>query len=872
MRGLHWLLATAIASLAVTSAGAAGETCSASATASWKSKCASRTAGNRDFLPLTEIASGEINIDDSTLADTYNQARLTALKLSGTVGSAAMNGMRKKSRTWYEASLRKVLTYLCAETATSDELERCVPLNSTFAERDVNGKCVVLTDKNNCNSKGMCERESNCKWDDAINAASFRREIFTSANVTTAITWMQKDYPTSFAGFLAPGIVFAVISALSCVAFLILRCVFNQCGGRNPREKGYTRCHILIPSVIFMVCSVAVFICCLVTIAQNTNISEGVGGVLNSLNVTMENIDIFAGNIKKPLLQASEQLQIAKASVDAQVNDLEWVATDGAKLQQMITDFGTYYKKQGPFPFETCDATKESCVVCPDAVCGAPLGSFTTKASEALAGTGGLVAKSIATMKEAFVTKSDNISISLKVATMEIGGLANMTESSKKVVSVIKETFDDYSFSRSALVLSVFLFGVLASLIGVFAIFKGVCKRESVWVHMLHLSWLIGVLVCILGFVLASSLLAVGALWFDTCNYMSILHSDLTPYFPARASTIVNACFQDISILTPLNVDESLVFQCDLDDLFTNISSADMAAVNTLITSYGVQIANFGLRDFGFDASVSRTLIAAANTAAKDVDLVGAVPFSRDNIVTPWTAYGETSAGSACTSKDVTTDMQPVCYMDTKCATGTGSVSNKDKCKEAYTSAYYYTLSFSKISNMLDEMREDLLGDVGTGFSPGWKYDVSIREFAQDYFKRVAAVRTTSLDSMMKGEVGKVIETIERVRCTESCGWINISFNAVHEALCTDILGTTLAISLCVLFLCIFLIPMIVTGITLQKRLRGSKKGTYEELEKRLQQLESKQRDEARAKKVANSESSNKGIDLFKFKKNLDSA
>ncbi|TMW57380.1 hypothetical protein Poli38472_003305 [Pythium oligandrum] len=863
------LLLVALTSLAIAGVYGDDATCSATATASWKSKCISRTAGNRDFLPLTDLQAGDVNLDDTNLADTYRQARLTALKLSGQVGSAAMANMRRKSVTWYELSLKKMLTFFCVETASAQDLERCVVPTSPLAERDVSGACVQLLDNTSCSSQGLCERRSNCKWDDAIDGALSRRELFTAANATAAEKWMEKDYPTSFAPFLAPGVVFAVLTALSCVGFLLLRCVFNQCGGRNPREKGYTKCDIVVPAVIFMVCSAAVFICSFITVAQNTNISEGVTGVLNSLNVTLENIDIFAVNVKTPLEQAAQQLQNAQIAVASQVKDTDWIVAEGNTLRQMLNDFSTIYQNQGPFPFKTCDATSVSCVTCPDKVCGSPLKAFVNNASVSMDNSSGAVARTVQTMQDTFLNKSANISLSLRRATIEIQELANLSESSSAVVDVIRTTFDDYSFSRSALVLSVFLFGIVASLLGMGAIFKGVCKKKTAWVQLLHVSWLLGTLVCILGFVLGTSLLAVGALWYDACNYMNILHTDLTPYFPSRVAGIVNACFNDSSILKPLQLEDALAFQCQIDDNYAMLSKADFNALTAMTTTYGAQVSEYGLRDFGFDSSVSRDLIARANTGVKDANRAPTKSFTQDNIVTPWEAYGETAA-SGCSNTSLSADQIPVCYMESKCQSGTAPTSAKDKCKEAFNTAYYYVLSFAKISQMLDEMREDLLGDTGKGFSPSWSYDVSIAEFARSYFAKLASVRTSNLAYLMNGEVGKVIENIEHVRCTESCGWINISFNAVHGAMCSDILGTTLGISVCVFFLCFFLIPMIVTGITLQKRLRGAKKGTYEELEKRLQQLETKQRESARGK---NSPSKGRGgIDLFKFKKNLDSA
>ncbi|KAF1336377.1 hypothetical protein FI667_g216, partial [Globisporangium splendens] len=302
---------------ATTAASAA--TCSATATASWQGKCAVRTSNNKDLLPLTNMDASEINIDESNIVDTYESARLTALKLSGTVGNAAMSGMRKKTKTWYETSLRNMTTYFCVEMMSLGELDRCVEASNPDAALDITGQCIKLTGVDSYSSKGMCEHESNCKWDDVEAGTSSRRGLFTADNVTTAAKWMEKGYPSSLASFVAPGIVFAVLTSLIFVGFIILRCIFNQCGGRNPREKGYTRCDIVIPSVIFMVCTLAVFICSVVTIAQNTNISDGVNGILNSLNVTLVDIDIFASNLQASLIDAEAQIQSAATSVSAQI-------------------------------------------------------------------------------------------------------------------------------------------------------------------------------------------------------------------------------------------------------------------------------------------------------------------------------------------------------------------------------------------------------------------------------------------------------------------------------------------------------------------------------------------------------------------------
>lgn len=847
-------------------------TCSATAEATWQATCAARTIYNQDYIPLSGMEYSEINIDETDIEATYNAARINALKLSGQAGNAAMGGMRKKTAAWYQQSLARFTTYLCVMLSTDEELERCVDASSPYAARDIDGNCIVIKGDGACSSKGLCERESNCKWDDPVANATTRREIFTSANVTAAKTWMENGYPKSLAPFVAPGIVFGVLTAITAVCFLIGRCLFNQCGGRNPRDKGYGRCDILVPSITFTLCSLAVSICMVVTAAQNTNITEGVNGVLYSLNTTLENVDIFVSNLKTPLQSAVSQLGNATKAVNTTTADLSWTATDGAKLQKMLADYSAIYSAQGPFPNKTCDKSSFACISCPASVCGTPLSAFFNSSTIAASSTTNATNNVILTLQDAFVNRSEVISTKLRTALLDISEIANMTESSQDVVDVIKTTFNDYSFSRKALVLSVFLFDMLSSVLGIFAIFKGVCSKNTVFVHLLHVSWLLNVLVCILGFVLSASLLAVGAVWFDSCKYMNLLHTDISPYVPTQIGSMMNACFNDSSNLSPLGLDDTLAFSCSLDDNYDALKAVDTTALATLITQYGETVSNFDLKDFSFDATLSRTLVSKVAVALKAVGMPPDTALTQETMLTPWEAYRQSSSQYSCTSKNLTSDDIPICYMNATCDSGTPS-SSIATCKSAFGNSYYYALAFSKISTMLDEMREDLLGDTGKSFSSGWAYDVSIREFAEKYVANLKDVKAATVDPLLASgsDVRNVLQSVETLRCSESCGWVNISYNSVYDSLCNDILGTTLAISLRIFFLCLFLIPMIVTAISLQKHLRGAKKGTYEQLEKRLQDLEHRQRDAARAK-AAGGSSGGKMVDLFKSKLNLDSA
>nr|CCA24034.1 conserved hypothetical protein [Albugo laibachii Nc14] len=816
--------------------------------------------------------SAEINVQESQVTATYNSARLQALQYSAQAGNAAIRNLRKKSRQWYELSLHRMLTYVCDETSAPEDFERCVIPSSVYAAHDISNQCISVSDTESCTRKGLCERKSNCRWDDPIANATSRRQFFSLNNITTAKSWMENGYLTSFAGFLVPGTVISVLISVGFVFFLVLRCLFNQCGGRNPREQGYSRCDIVIPSSIFIICFLAVFICAVFTAAQNTNISEEVASIFNSLGITLENLSIFARNLQIPLEQTIKQIQSSESTVTSTLQDTEWIQRDSRILHDMIFNYSTTYASRGPFPYASCTTSDVFCIQCNDKVCGSPLLSFMNSSLAALAASKSAVQIPVSTLSVAFAQTTSTLS-ALQSAVLQLSELGNLTNASRQSTDVLQNAFESYSFSRTALVLCVFLFAMVASILGMAGIFQGICKKKTSWNPTLHASWTLNVLVCILGFVLSSALLAIGALWYDSCNYLTILRSDMSPYFPSRLSGMVNTCFNGTSLLSSLAIEEKLAFSCALEDNYQMLSTANIKAPASYIEKYGEFVKDFGLGDFGYNVTLSRQLISKSTSAASDANTSAKESFTQDNIMIPWEVHSE-APPSATDCPNTTAFQLPNCYMSLKCKSGTGTSLIKGKCASAFLNAYYYVAAFSQISDMLDQMREDLLGDTGKGFASSWRSDVSMGEFAESYQKRVIDFQSNTLGDLRQQSLRPLMESIESVRCSDNCGWINIAYNKLYDDLCDDVLGTTLAISLCAFFLSIFLIPMIVTAVILQKRLRGTKQGTYEHLEKRLQMLEVKAREQARARANLSPppRESTGVVDLLRSKLNLDSA
>jgi hypothetical protein len=840
--GLALLLSTTMGWNPVLAATTWPSTCSDSATTVWQGTCPVRTANNTNYISPSGMTSAEINADENNAMVAYKTARQSALKLSAVAGNSAMSGMRKKSESWYKESLASFTTYICVKSSSDAELERCVDSSSTDAVRDISGKCVVMLDADSCNNKGKCERRSNCKWDDVVPGGTEpRRQIFTDANVTAASKWMSTGYPSSLAPFVAPGTVMSVLTALGCIGFVVLRCVFNRCGGREPNEKGYSRCDIIIPTLTFLVCSLAVFICMVITASLNTSISDGVEEVLYSLKTTLENANIFVDNMLNPLNNATAELTVASKAVSTQLKNSDWIVADGATLRQMIADFSSIYYNHGAFPTSTCDPeTSETfCLACPDRVCGSPVTFFVNNTAAAISASSDIVGDSVSLLQSSLATGGVALDATLRTAVRDMTALAATTNSSIDVVDVLTTTFNDLSFSRSALVVCVFFFGMIASIVGIIAIIKNACTAKTTqWVHLLHVSWALGLLVCILSFVLSASLLAVGAVWYDSCEYMKLIHQDMSPYASTQMAAMANACFNGSNILTPLGLDAPLSFSCNVEDEYAVLQGADTTKFGTILSSYGEIVSNFDLADFNFNSTRSRTLVAKLTTDATAADRAPPKKFTTENVLTPWTVYPEPSTSFNCTDK--TADELPVCYMVGVCdSKSTNSIKRSD-CQLAFNAAYEYLVAFDKARTMLEEMREVLLGDTGKTFPDQWNHTISIGEFATNYFRKVTALKTGPLSTMLgeKGVVRSLMTSVEKARCSGDCSWANLSFDAINDSLCNSVLGTTLAISLCALFLSLFLLPLTISAIILQKRLRGVARGTYDQLEARLQELE----------------------------------
>ncbi|KAH9195651.1 hypothetical protein AeNC1_002366 [Aphanomyces euteiches] len=787
--------------------------CSANGTAFWSAQCPSLTT-NVVPITVTQYAAGSFaNVNLSSLT-TIDEARAV---LQGASAVKAMSGLRSESTDYYNSSLTNIMITFCYYTSTADDLARCVPASSPYAQKNKGNNsntCMNVTGNGSCVAQGLCERLPNCMWPRA-DPTQPRLPRFTDDQINAARDWVTTSYAKSLAPYAGPGIAFAVLTFLGFGAFFILRCFCNRCGGRDPAERGYTWCGVMTPGIAFFIFSIVIFICSVAAYVQNNTVTARFHDLLSVLTDTINNLNANSNNWLAPLRSIQDLQATSTAKVQSVLADTTWVTSSAAKLKALGDSFDTYYSSGFP---QTCVQNGAVCLTCPSSICGgstatpkAVLSDWNSMATQ--------LEKTFQLTRDAMYSGTTTIFSAANDAEDALTAVAAATANSGSTVSQVQTTFDSISYARTGLVLSIFILGLFVAFLGMAGFLKGICKDKSKWIHLLHVSWGLGVILCIISFVVASCLVAVSAVWFDGCQYLDMVMNDMTPYFSAETSRVVGACIHSTSVLTAIGMVSAYGTSCEIAERYRTAQKLGMMTRFQSLNQLGMEILSYNESQFGWDSQVHYGLVSTAATAmSSDMNKMG--DFSV--LEKPWTLYGEQSAGGSCTSDAD----PPKCYMKTKCSTSTSAT-----CYSAFTDAIDYTRARNSIRSKLQTMRQDFIGDVGFSNSPGWPGgDASISSIARAYAQKLETFVTTTITPVASLGVWNQVNALQ---CTSAsgCGWINEEYAMVHSLLCQDLLGACLNIALSVFMNALFLLPMAICGIVLQKRLRAIRGGTYGAME-----------------------------------------
>ncbi|RHY10547.1 hypothetical protein DYB38_008524 [Aphanomyces astaci] len=262
--------------------------------------------------------------------------------------------------------------------------------------------------------------------------------------------------------------------------------------------------------------------------------------LLDVLTEVIGNLNINSKNLLAPLHAIQDLQGITTAQVQSVLADTSWVTAGALQLQSIGDNFDLTYTNAFP---KTCIQNGDVCLTCPATICGG-----SSVAPQATLTEWRVVADQLESTfqmtRDAVYSGSVTLFSAANDAEDMLTSVASATSDSGATVASVQMTFDSISYTRSGLVLSIFILGLFVAFLGMAGFVKGICKEKTKWVHLLHASWGLGVVLCIISFVVASCLIAVSAVWFDGCQYLDMVMNDMTPYFSAETSRVVGACIK----------------------------------------------------------------------------------------------------------------------------------------------------------------------------------------------------------------------------------------------------------------------------------------------------------------------------------------
>ncbi|KAF0691499.1 Aste57867_17301 [Aphanomyces stellatus] len=718
------------------------------------------------------------------------------VRYASIVGNATwpwLNRTRDLTDNWYKISLHNVLLAACLHRPS--DLARCVPSTSYLADVDATGACVRAFDVDNCHDQGLCERIASCKWAAVEpNATTARRVRFSPDQAQAALDWIAAGYPRSLAPFMLLGLVFAGLVWLCAAVFATLRFTCDRCYGKQPRPRGYSRAQRWQPIAAMVVSTAALLFLMVLVLLLTPTFLLGVQHTVATLNATTTSLLQIQANMGDTFVAFRRNMQLNLSSAFAPPSTS--LRDSYAIVASAATAFQTKYTQAGAFPFYACGganprplASSLPCMACPDAVCGqvsSAVQSILTPAATALDQVLGLPGRLQAA---AAVDPTDLASTAAFMQELYAAGQALLT------YNLLADGLLHFRTWGLVGVIGVFLLAMAASISGFVGVFHGLRSHTSVYINLLHLSWVLGLSFASLAFAASAALLTASVVGHDLCLYMQLVQDEPELYVPDRIAVFVRGCFQATQTpLASVGLDNATAAACALQvvlqtaDATVNASLGQTAAA---VAGYASQLA-VNAAQLWADPTFGPFLVTQATASTGQ-------PWNTSTLDAPWIGYGLSNQTTCATMA------APLCFMSTQCK------GNRTKCYQAFETAFAYYTATKEMATLAATMQADFSGNRGVQ---------TLLTSLQDSITIQAGQNT---DAVRQGIVGDIIDQAQTLQCTPSlnCQFLTQGVAKLEAYFCRDTLHFTVLASAALVLAGGFYLSLALAAILLQKRLRG---------------------------------------------------
>ncbi|TMW66877.1 hypothetical protein Poli38472_011993 [Pythium oligandrum] len=618
--------------------------------------------------------------------------------------------------------------------------------------------------------------------------------------------------------FIVPGIILAVLGLLTLIFFIMCRCCCNRCGGRSPKEGGYTCMQKFLPVLFFLLFGIAVVVVAGVAFLYQKTLTNGFTDLLDATSGTLVNTTNQMVAARKPLQAMSAKVVSVSGEVQSKLAGTDFIETG---LTGITTRLDTYalYTADRNVPDQCTPVAVDKCYHC--IACSSLTDNVNAASDEIETNAGSGVAelkKARTAINEQLVSQATTIKNTIDdkvtlVTDLEgtIGGLDGDVKDTQK-------QYDSIDFLPKIIVPALFGLGLAAVAIGLIGVLFGLTPLKCL-ANIIHIGYFIGFIALIITFLLSSVLLGVSVLLGDVCEITAILTEDWSLAVGDQAK-FLNACFRNESLIATLNLEEYLEFarggipfpDLELDKMLDFTKLYDFATDAKALTTD----TTFNLDPNDVDASITSLNELTSQNIAGAGNCHPHVSYTIVNVLEPWTVTATARSPS---------DQTPENYIknyyddyDTPCSSGSnGAVaftcssgsfcSYSDAVVERFNLAYVYAQVFKYNVGFGTNI------DTVTTYTTGFKTD--IRNFDQT-IKDIKA----DLDSTL---IGYANEFEKQMYCTV----VADGFYQMFGVLCGDLLTAFTMIALMLFLAGVFLFPVNICLIIACKRLKARGSGGH---------------------------------------------
>eukprot|EP00644_Phytophthora_capsici_P009469 jgi/Phyca11/107310/e_gw1.13.173.1 len=535
-----------------------------------------------DKAVFTQQQLGNYYTDNAVVSYRRLDASTTEAEATGKAAEVgakvrkAIKQLRGGTDKFYADVILALRIKMCEGDLAKNQI-RFVSCTATDAYMDDDGKPVKLASSMDeevvkAYKQGQCEVAPNCYWAEILAGDTTRAKVYAdpdSVMDAEGSTAKLKEWATGVVGFAIPGIILAILSLLTMVFFLICRCCCNRCGGRFPREEGYTCMQKFLPLLFFLLFAIGVIAVSAAAFLYRGTMLTAVDDIFNATSGTLENGSEWILSIQTPLKSIATTVSSSAANIKVKLDGTDFIDHGLSDITKKLYGIQTDCTNAATIPSgcvvdassaqKSVDAQGNPCLACP--VCK-DIGERAGAAADQMNQAAGPGIKGLSTTKAQLNTKLVSISDTVQSA---VASQVNTAEDLRATVVDTQDQVDDYNGQfqgyRDNLgyaIMALFALALVVIIIGFIGILFGLTPLK-ILANLMNIAYFLGFIVLFLTFIISAIVLAIGVVLGDACEITAVFADNWTVPLGESAKA-VDACFQNESLLDVFNLSSKLDF------------------------------------------------------------------------------------------------------------------------------------------------------------------------------------------------------------------------------------------------------------------------------------------------------------------------